>query len=401
MRKFKKVLITGISGSGGSYLAEYICNKKPNVSVHGISRWHVTSTNKNLIKVMNKINVHECDLQDYSSIFNVLKKVKPDAIFHLASHANVRASFDTPLSVMQNNIMGTANLLQAIKDLNINPVIQICSTSEVYGIVSKKDIPINEKCSFNPASPYALSKVSQDLLGQVYFKNYGLKIIVTRMFTYLNPKRSDLFATAFARQVALIEKGKQKILYHGNLNSVRTIIDVDDAMESYWVAATKGKIGEIYNIGGNKTTTVGKFLELLKKNAKTKIISKVDKKLLRPTDVTLQIPDMSKFKNILLGNQRLNLNIQLKNFWTIVEKMSNIKPSVLITNSSNMIGLSCTEIFLKNNYKVYCLISNSKQKNKLKSFQSHNVEILNFSHNEKSIKLLKKNKAFRLYCLQF
>tara|TARA_S200000501_G_scaffold369610_1_gene409362 strand:- start:207 stop:1175 length:969 start_codon:yes stop_codon:yes gene_type:complete len=296
MRKFKKVLITGISGSGGSYLAEYICNKKPNVLVHGISRWHVTSTNKNLIKVMNKINLHECDLQDYSSIFNVLKKVKPDAIFHLASHANVRASFDTPLSVMQNNIMGTANLLQAIKDMNINPVIQICSTSEVYGIVSKKDIPINEKCSFNPASPYALSKVSQDLLGQVYFKNYGLKIIVTRMFTYLNPKRSDLFATAFARQVARIEKGKQKILYHGNLNSVRTIIDVDDAMESYWVAATKGKIGEIYNIGGNKTTTVGKFLELLKKNAKTKIISKVNKKLLRPTDVTLQIPDMSKFK---------------------------------------------------------------------------------------------------------
>ena len=92
------------------------------------------------------------------------------------------------------------------------------------------------------------------------------------------------------------------------------------------------------------------------------------------------------------------MNIQLKNFWTIVEKMSKIKSSVLITNASNMIGLSCTEIFLKNNYKVYCLISNSKQKNKLKSFQSQNLKILNFSHNKKSIKLLKK-KIKHLDCI--
>lgn len=294
-RNFKKALITGISGSGGSYLAEYICRKHSKVKVHGVSRWHVTSSNKNLKKILNKIVLHECDLQDYSSILNVLRKVRPDVIFNLAAHANVRASFDTPLSVMQNNIFGTANLLQAVKDLNLDPVIQMCSTSEVYGVVSKKDIPINENCSFNPASPYALSKVSQDLLGQVYFKNYNLKVITTRMFTYLNPKRSDLFATAFARQVAMIEKGQQKILKHGNLNSVRTIIDVDDAMESYWIAAKKGKFGEVYNIGGNKTMKVGEFLELLKKHSKVKIISKVDPKLLRPTDVTLQIPDMKKF----------------------------------------------------------------------------------------------------------
>jgi len=312
IRNFKKILITGISGSGGSYLAEYICKNHPKVKVHGVSRWHVTSSNKNLSKIINKISVHECDLQDYSSISNVLRKVKPDAIFHLASHANVRASFDTPLSVMQNNIMGTANLLQSIKDLKLDPIIQICSTSEVYGIVSKKDIPINEKCAYNPASPYALSKISQDLLGHVYFKNYNLKVIRTRMFTYINPKRSDLFATSFATQVALIEKGKQKILKHGNLNSVRTIIDVDDAMNSYWVAAKKGKVGEVYNIGGNKTITVGDFLKLLKKYARVKIISKVDPNLLRPTDVTLQIPDMSKFYKDTKWKPRIKFEVSVK-----------------------------------------------------------------------------------------
>ncbi len=295
IRKFKKILITGIAGSGGSYLAEYICKHHSKVKIHGISRWHVTSTNKNLNLIKDRVILHECDLVDYSSIYKILKTVKPDAIFHLASHANVRASFDTPISVVQNNIIGTLNLLQSCKDLKLKSIIQICSTSEVYGLVNKKDVPINENCAMKPASPYALSKLSQDLLGYVYFKNYNLNIIRTRMFTYLNPKRKDLFATSFARQVALIEKGKQKILYHGNLNSVRTIIDVEDAMESYWVAATKGKVGEVYNIGGNKTIKVGKFLEILKKNSKVKIISKVDPKLLRPTDVTLQIPNMKKF----------------------------------------------------------------------------------------------------------
>lgn len=295
IRKFKKILITGIAGSGGSYLAEYINKHHHEVKIHGISRWHVTSSNKNLAQIKNKIKLHECDLVDYSSINKILKTVKPDAIFHLASHANVRASFDTPISVIQNNIVGTLNLLQSCKDLKLKSIIQICSTSEVYGLVKKEDIPIKENCAMKPASPYALSKLSQDLLGYVYFKNYNLNIIRTRMFTYLNPKRKDLFATAFARQVALIEKGKQKILLHGNLNSVRTIIDVEDAMESYWVAATKGKVGEVYNIGGNKTIKVGKFLDILKKNSKVKIKSKIDPRLLRPTDVTLQIPSMKKF----------------------------------------------------------------------------------------------------------
>lgn len=292
---FKKVLITGISGSGGSFLTDYILKNHPNVSVHGVSRWHSTSSNKNLKHCQGKITVHECDLNDFSSIFSVLKKVSPDAIFHLASHANVRTSFITPLSVISNNVMGTANLLEAVRLAGIDPVIQICSTSEVYGQVDPKNVPIKENCPLNPSSPYAVSKVAQDLLGFSYFRSYGMKIIRTRMFAYINPRRSDLFATSFAMQVARIETGLQKVLTHGNLDSVRTLIDVRDAMESYWVATTKGRFGEVYNIGGAKTITVGEFLELLKRQAKVKIVSKVDKRLLRPSDVTLQIPDTSKF----------------------------------------------------------------------------------------------------------
>lgn len=295
--KNKKILITGITGSGGSYLAEYIYQNIKKCKIFGISRWHSTTSSNNLNKIMKNINIYDVDLNDLSSTFRAIKKIQPDLIFHLASHANVRLSFDNPKAVMDNNISSTLNLLEAVKLSKINPKIQMCSTSEVYGRVKEEDVPINESCSINPASPYAVSKVCQDLLGKTYFYNYGMKIITTRMFSYLNPRREDLFATSFAKQVALIEKGKLKYLKHGNLKSTRTLIDVRDAMSAYWYAITKGKIGETYNIGGEKVLEVGNFLEILKSKSNVKIISKVDKSLLRPTDVTLQIPDSSKFKS--------------------------------------------------------------------------------------------------------
>ncbi len=292
----EKILITGISGSGGSYLAEHIVNHQPDVEVHGIARWHSTTSKNNLSHISDKITVHECDLTDLSSVLRVLEKVQPDGIFNLASHANVRACFDTPLSVLQNNIFSTANLFEGVRLLKLDSVIQHCSTSEVYGQVDPKNIPIQEDCPINPSSPYAVSKTTQDFLGYTYFLNFGVKIIRTRMFSYINPRRDDLFATSFALQVARVEAGLQDKLRHGNLDSVRTLIDVRDAMESYWVAYKKCTPGEIYNLGGDQVIKVGEFLDVLKKLAKTEIHSEVDPALFRPTDVTLQIPDTSKFE---------------------------------------------------------------------------------------------------------
>ena len=301
MRKFnshiKSALITGITGSGGSYLAEYIVHNHPQVAVHGIGRWHSTSTLDNLSAIRSNVKIHECDLMDFSSILSTLEQSRPDVIFHLAAHANVRASFQTPLSVLNNNIMGTANLFEAIRAAKLNPVFQLCSTSEVYGQVGPQDVPITEETALRPSSPYAVSKVTQDLLGYSYFVAYQMPVIRTRMFAYLNPRRVDLFATSFARQVARIEHGLQNELVHGNLDSVRTIIDVRDAMKAYWYAALYCTPGEAYNIGGQTTIKVGEFLDLLKSLAKTPIISRVDPALLRPADVTLQIPSTEKFEN--------------------------------------------------------------------------------------------------------
>ena len=294
-RKFNKVLITGIGGSGGSYLAEHILQHHPGVEVHGISRWHST-TQDNMNSVARQVKLYEADLLDFGSVLSVIQEVKPDAIFHLAAHANVRASFITPTAVLTNNIVGTSHLFEAVRLSRLNPIFQLCSTSEVYGQVDPKNVPIKEDAPMAPASPYAVSKVAQDLLGRTYFVSYGMPIIRTRMFTYLNPRRQDLFATSFTRQVARVEAGLQEKLLHGNLDSVRTIIDVRDAMAAYWEAIVWCEPGEAYNIGGTTTMTVGKFLDMLKSLAKKDIPSAVDPKLLRPADVTLQIPCVDKFQ---------------------------------------------------------------------------------------------------------
>jgi GDPmannose 4,6-dehydratase/GDP-4-dehydro-6-deoxy-D-mannose reductase len=297
-RAIHTILITGIAGSGGSYLAEYLVHDQPQVAVHGLARWHSTTTSDNLANIRDRITVHEADLLDFGSVFTVLKTVKPDAIFHLAAHANVRASFQTPNAVLNNNIIGTSNLFEAIRLADLNPWIQLCSTSEVYGQVDPKEVPIRENTPLRPASPYAVSKIAQDLLGFTYFTSYGMRIIRTRMFTYLNPRRTDLFATAFARQVARIEKGLQSELLHGNLDSVRTLLDVRDAMRAYWEALLYCQPGEVYNIGGTTTMKVGDFLEELKSLSKVSIPSRCDPQLLRPADVTLQIPCVDKFAQV-------------------------------------------------------------------------------------------------------
>ena len=291
--KISKVLITGIAGSGGSYLSEYICENHSNVKIHGLA--YSSSSKDNLKSIADKICLHEADLMDFDSVCAVLEEVQPDVIFHLAAFANVRASFDNPNSFLSNNILGTSNLFEAVRLARLDPVIQLCSTSEVYGQVEPNDVPIKEDAPMKPASPYAVSKATQDLLGWTYFISYKIKIIRTRMFTYLNPRRTDLFASSFARQVAWIEQGLQKELTHGNLDSVRTVIDMRDAMRAYWLTILHCRPGEAYNIGGTTSMKVGNFLERLIALSKTSIPTRCDPALLRPADVTLQIPCVDKF----------------------------------------------------------------------------------------------------------
>jgi GDP-4-dehydro-6-deoxy-D-mannose reductase len=288
----KKALITGINGSGATYLAEHL-QTISNIQIQGISRWHTDRKIKS--GVFSKIQMFECDLTDLGSIIRTLEVAQPDYIFHLASNANVKLSFTTPISVFNNNVNGTLNLLEALRILNQKPMIQFCGTSEVYGQVRPDEIPIKESQSIDPVNVYAISKLTQEKLVKSYFKSYDIPCVITRAFGYINPRRPDIFSSAFAKQIVDIENGKQDILYHGNLDSIRTLLDVRDIVEAYWIAAQKCEIGEAYNIGSTVPVRVGDFLEELKRQAKCKIVSIEDPNLLRPVDVTLQIPSVDKF----------------------------------------------------------------------------------------------------------
>lgn len=291
-----KILITGITGMVGSHLAEYILAHHPSVEVHGLIRWR--SPLDNIRDTVSQVTLHHGELRDLHSLVRLFRQVQPDRIFHLAAQSYVTVSFDAPADTIQTNVVGTLNLLDAVRIAGIDPRIHICSSSEVYGQVTEAEVPIRETNPFRPASPYAVSKTGEDMVALQYFLSYGIKTIRTRMFTHTGPRRGDVFAeSAFAKQIAEIEAGRrQNPVKVGNLSSVRTLADVRDAVRAYWLLLEKGTPGEVYNIGGDRTMTVGDVLDVLKGFATCPITHVVDPALLRPSDVTLQIPDTSKFQ---------------------------------------------------------------------------------------------------------
>lgn len=292
--KPKIALITGITGFVGSWMAELLLEKGQ--IVYGAKRWR--SPMDNVAHIQDKIKFIDWDLTDAHSVSKAIEDIQPDVIYHLAAMSYVPFSFIGPTSTINANVNGTINLLEAVRKGGNNPIIHVCSSSEVYGQVRKSDLPITEECPLRPQSTYGVSKVGEDLAAYQYFCSYGLRTIRTRMFTHTGPRRGDVFVeSAFAKQIAMIEARKQKpIIKVGNLDSLRTFADVRDAVKAYWLLTKHCRPGEVYNIGGKRTMTIKQLLDLelsLSNHINPKIV--VDKKLLRHSDVTLQVPCIKKF----------------------------------------------------------------------------------------------------------
>ncbi|MBL7185317.1 MAG: GDP-mannose 4,6-dehydratase [Phycisphaerae bacterium] len=295
-----KALITGITGFVGSHLAEYILDNHPRVDVCGLVRWR--SPKENIEAILDTVTLHQGNLRDFPSLRSILAEHKPDIIFHLAAQSYVDFSFIAPIDTLETNIVGTCNLLEVVKQLKqsegYDPVIHICSSSEVYGQVRADEIPIKEDNPLRPASPYAVSKVGEDMLALQYWLSWKIKTIRTRMFTHTGPRRGEVFVVSnFAKQIASAEAAlADPIVKVGNLDSVRTFSDVRDAVRAYWLIAEKCQPGEVYNVGGTETMTIGQMLDKLLAMSTLKGIEvQVDPARLRPSDVTLQVPCVDKF----------------------------------------------------------------------------------------------------------
>jgi GDP-4-dehydro-6-deoxy-D-mannose reductase len=292
------VLITGITGFAGSHLAEYILAHHPGVQVHGIIRWR--SRMDNVASILGKVELHEADLKDMVSLKKVLAASRPERIFHLAAQSFVPTSWRLPAETFMINSVGQINLFESILDLKLDPRIQIAGSSEEYGMVHPDEVPMKETNPLRPLSPYAVSKVAQDLLGYQYFKSYGLKVIRTRGFNHTGPRRGDVFVTSnFSKQVAEIEKGKREPVIHvGNLDAKRDFTDVRDMVRAYWLAAEKGEPGDVYNLGSGSAISMHQLLDMLSSLSRTKFRIQVDPDRLRPSDVQILLADASKFRTL-------------------------------------------------------------------------------------------------------
>jgi len=312
------VLITGITGFAGSHLAEYILAEHPGVKVSGLVRWR--SRMDNVKGILDKIELHEADLKDIVSLKKALAAIRPDKVFHLAAQSFVPTSWKLPVETFAINALGQINLFEALIDLKLNPKFQIAGSSEEYGKVYEHEVPMKETNYLRPLSPYAVSKVAQDLLGYQYHQSYGLKTVRTRGFNHTGPRRGDVFVTSnFAKQVAEIEKGlKPPVIHVGNLEAKRDFTDVRDMVRAYWLATEKCEDGDVYNIGSGTTYVMQDMLDMLLGMSTVKVKVEVDPARLRPSDVPILLADASKFVAATGWKPRIPFETTLRdllNYW--------------------------------------------------------------------------------------
>ena len=232
------------------------------------------------------------DIRDYEDIRNFLDKYRPQEIYHLAAQAHVAESFKNPQRAFEINTIGSINLLEAVKNLDIVCKIQMAGTSEEYGHGDN-----SEESNLTPQSPYAVSKIAMDYMGQLYTNAYKLHVVVTRAFNHTGAGRGEMYAeSSWAKQIAEIEQGKRKSLWHGNLESVRNFSDVRDIVRAYTMAINLEP--GVYNICSDNNLKMQEVLDILKSHAKVEIKTKFNKSLGRPSDFSFKPPSCDKFNKL-------------------------------------------------------------------------------------------------------
>ena len=294
----KRVLITGITGFVGSHLAELCLDKK--IRPFGFKRYHLSNM-KNVLHIEDDIEWFDCDMTDGKSVELAIKKIKPDVVFHMASQSFVSPSWDHPLLYMDANYKMSVHLFEACLKNGLNPRIHIPGSGEEYGDIPARELPITPRTELRPVNPYAVTKVAQDLIGYVYYRSYGLKVIRTRAFNHEGPRRDKVFGIPwYAYQVARIEKGLQKPeVVVGHIDDRRNFTHVKDMVRAYWLAVQKCQPGPMYLIGSEARSHVHTFRQALQKlirMSKVKGITyRIDKKYVRPTQVPRLICDAREF----------------------------------------------------------------------------------------------------------
>jgi len=288
-----KCLITGCEGFIGSHLADLL------VAIGHEIYGMVYGDTENIEHLKDRITIMKCDINDFENVKEVLRKSKPDYIFHLAAQSFVMTSWEDPYLTLKTNILGTLNILEAIRVMGLNPLIEVVGSSSVYGPRTVEELPLKEETDFRPTSFYAVSKVGEEMLGYLYAKVYGMKIIRVRPFNMTGPRKTGDACSDFTRGLVEIEKGLKNVLEVGNLETIRDFTDGRDAVKALWLLAEKGAPGEVYSLCSGRGYKMRDILNMAislsgLENVK---IQQVPWKM-RPYDDPVYIGDNSKLRKL-------------------------------------------------------------------------------------------------------
>ncbi len=289
-----RALITGVTGFAGSHLAEYLI-AHTDLKVFGTD---ISDNDRNIAHLKRDIEFALGDMSQPRVASRVLAETKPDFIFHLAAQAFVPESWRDPWQTLANNIRGQLNILQALIETGARPRVLIVGSADEYGLIAPDELPITETTPLRPYSPYAVSKIAQDMLGYQYYASHHLPIVRVRPFNHIGARQSPAFVTSdFAKQIAEIEAGVQEPkLEVGNLEARRDFTDVRDMVRAYYLALQHGEAGDVYNLGAEKAYSIREVLDMLLDMSKVEIEVVPDQRRLRPSDVPVVVSDCSKFR---------------------------------------------------------------------------------------------------------
>src|SRR5262245_13090428 len=279
-----RLLITGITGFAGSHMAEYALSR----GARGFGSTRRVRPAENIRALLPRIELLESDPLDVGSVRRLIERVAPTHVVHLAAQSSVPESWQAPAETFTTNVLGQVNLLEVVRALDHPPRVLCVGSSEEYGLVEEDELPVRETNPLRPLSPYAVSKVAQDLMGYQYWKSYGLPIVRARAFGHDGPRRGEGFVTSsLARQIAEIEMSRREpVIEIGDLKPRRDYSDVRDIVRGYWLLLERGQPGEVYNLCSGRSWSIQQVLDfLVGRSTVTGIAVRVDAGRFRPSDV--------------------------------------------------------------------------------------------------------------------
>jgi GDP-4-dehydro-6-deoxy-D-mannose reductase len=289
-----RALITGVCGFAGSHLADYLL-AHTDLEVCGTD---IVSSGANIAHIRDSLELFVGDMSDAGVASQILSKAHADYVFHLAAQAFVPQSWTDPWQTMENNIRSQLNILRILVDSGARPRVLVVGSADEYGMILPDELPVGEDTTLRPYSPYAVSKIAQDMLGYQYFASHGLPVVRVRPFNHIGTRQSPAFVTSdFARQISEIEEGRREPrLLVGNLEAKRDFTDVTDMVRAYYLALERGEDGEVYNLGAEKAYSIREVLEALLEMSEAQIDVVQDPSRMRPSDVPVVVSDCSKFR---------------------------------------------------------------------------------------------------------